>query len=98
MQAFFTVVDKLPTWDAILNSPNTAKLPDDTVARFILVLSAITRVEKESLAKWMTYLQRMDREWKALFATSVMKSQAKQAFCVMNKEFKDWALKNQWLF
>lgn len=98
MQAFFTVVDKLPTWDAILNSPTTAKLPDDTVARCILVFSAITRVEKESLAKWMTYLQRMDKEWQALFCTSVMKSPSKQAFCVMNKEFKEWALANQWLF
>lgn len=98
MQAFFTVVDKLPTWDAILNSPTTAKLPDDTVARCILVFSAITRVEKESLAKWMQYLQRMDKEWQALFCTSVMKSPSKQAFCVMNKEFKEWALANQWLF
>jgi len=98
MQAFFTVVDKLPTWDAILASPNTAKLPEDTVARCILVFSAITRVEKESLAKWMTYLQRMDKEWQALFCTSVMKSASKQAFCVMNKEFKEWALANQWLF
>jgi hypothetical protein len=98
MQAFFTVVDKLPTWDAILNSPTTAKLPDDTVARCILVFSAITRVEKETLAKWMQYLQRMDKEWQALFCTSVMKSPSKQAFCVMNKEFKEWALANQWLF
>ena len=98
MQAFFTVVDKLPTWDAIMASPATTKMPNDTVAKCILVFSAITRVEKDSLPKWMTYLQRMDMELQALFATSVMKSQAKQAFCVMNKEFKDWALKNQWLF
>jgi len=28
----------------------------------------------------------------------VMKSPTKQAFCVVNKEFKDWALANQWLF
>jgi hypothetical protein len=98
MQAFFTVVDKLPTWDAILNNPAGAKLPDDTVARCILVFSAITRVEKETLAKWMVYLQRMDKEWQALFCTSVMKSESKQAFCIMNKEFKEWALANQWLF
>lgn len=98
MQAFFTVVDKLPTWDAILMSPETAKLPADAVARCIMVFSAITRVEKDTLAKWMTYLQRMDKEWQALFATSIMKSQAKQSFCVMNREFKDWALANQWLF
>jgi hypothetical protein len=98
MQAFFTVVDKLPTWEAILNDPKGAKLPDDTVAKCILVFSAITRVTKDTLTKWMDYVQRMDMEWQALFATSVMKSSDKQAFCVMNKDFKDWALKNQWLF
>jgi len=98
MQAFFTVVDKLPSWDALLASPDTAKMPDDAVARCIMVFSAITRVERDTLAKWMKYLQRMDKEWQALFATSVMKSPGKQAFCVTNKEFKDWALANQWLF
>ena len=98
MQAFFTVVDKLPTWDALMASPLTAKLPDDAVARCIVVFSAITRVERDTLSKWMQYVQRMDKEWQALFATSVMKSPLKQAFCVMNKDFKDWALANQWLF
>jgi hypothetical protein len=98
MQAFFTVVDKLPTWDAIINDPKNTKLPEDTVAKCILVFSAITRVTKDTLTKWLDYAQRMDKEWQALFATSVMKSADKQAFCVMNKDFKDWALKNQWLF
>ena len=98
MQAFFTVVDKLPTWDAIMANPMTAKLPNDAVAKCILVFSAITRVEKDTLSKWMSYVQRMDKEWQALFATSVMKSPSKQAFCVLQKDFKDWALNNQWLF
>ena len=98
MQAFFTVVDKLPTWDQITKSPDTAKLPDDTVARCILVFGAITRVTKETLSDFMTYVQRMDKEWQALFATSVMKSPQKQPFCVTNKSFKDWAIANQWLF
>jgi len=98
MQAFFTVVDKLPTWDAIMANPLSAKMPTDAVAKCILVFSAITRVEKETLGKWMAYVQRMDKEWQALFATSVMKSPVKQAFCVMHKDFKDWALANQWLF
>ena len=98
MQAFFTVVDKLPTWEAILASPGTAKLPNDAVAKCILVFSAITRVQKETLSKWMDYVKRMDMEWQALFATSVMKSPEKQAFCVSNADFKNWALSNQWLF
>jgi hypothetical protein len=98
MQAFFTVVDKMPSWDAVIADPKGAKVPDDTIARCILVFSAITRVERDTLGKWMSYLQRMEKEWQALFATSVMKSPQKQAFCVTNKEFKDWALANQWLF
>jgi hypothetical protein len=98
MQAFFTVVDKLPTWEQITKSPMTAKLPDDAVARCILVFGAIARVAKDTLGDFMQYVQRMDKEWQALFATSVMKSAQKQAFCVTNKEFKDWALANQWLF
>lgn len=97
MQAFFTVVDKLPTWESVIANPSSAKLPDDTVAKCILVFSAIARVEKDTLSKWLTYSKRMDMEWQALFATSVMKSN-KQSFCVMNSDFKDWALKNQWLF
>ena len=97
MKAFFTVVDKLPTWDAVIANPATAKMPDDTVAKCILVFSAIARVEKETLSKWLTYAKRMDMEWQALFATSVMKSN-KQSFVVQNGDFKDWALKNQWLF
>lgn len=98
MQAFFTVVDKLPTWEAILSSPKSAKLPDDTVAKCILVFSAISRVDKDSLDKWLDYSDRMDKEWQALFAKSIVKSQTKQAMAVTNKKFVDWATKNQWLF
>jgi len=98
MQAFFTVVDKLPTWDAIMQSPDTAKVPDDAVAKCILVFSAITRVEKDTLGKWLRYAERLDKELQALFARSVVKSTAKQAMAVSNKDFVNWATINQWLF
>ena len=98
MQAFLTVADKLPTWEAIVASPNTAKLPTDPVAKCIMVFSAVTRIERDTLSSWMDYLNRMDKEWQALFAKSVMRSPAKQAFCVTNRSFKDWALQNEYLF
>ena len=98
MQAFLTVADKLPTWEAIQTAPDKAKLPDDAVAKCIMVFSAIARVERDTLANWMAYMQRMDKEWQALFAKSVMRSPAKQSFCVLNRQFKDWALANQYLF
>ena len=98
MQAFFTVADTLPSWSAIIDSPTTAILPNDTIAKCMLVFSAISRVEKDTLSQWMAYVQRMDEEWQALFATSVMKSSTKQQFCVTNKQFVDWAVSHQWIF
>jgi hypothetical protein len=98
MQAFFTVVDKLPTWEAIMDSPNTAKVPDDAVAKCILVFSALTRVDKETLPKWLKYADRLDKELQALFARSLVKNTTKQAMAVSNKEFVKWATDNQWLF
>lgn len=97
MQAFFTVVDKLPTWDSIVKDPVGTRLPDDTVAKCILVFSALSRITSESFDKWMTYLQRMDKEWQALFCRSVMKSD-KQGTAVKNDKFRKWAMDNQWLF
>ena len=98
MQAFFTVVDKLPTWEAICESPSSAKVPDDAVAKCILVFSAITRVDKDTLPKWLKYADRLDKELQALFARSIVKSTNKQAMAVSNKEFVKWATDNQWLF
>jgi len=98
MQSFFTVVDKLPTWEAIIKDPAGAKVPEDTIAKCILVFSAITRVEKDSLDAWLTYVQRIELEWQALFATSVMKSKVKQAICAANKSFRNWCVQNTWLF
>jgi hypothetical protein len=98
MQAFLTVADKLPTWEAVQADPSNTKLPDDTVAKCIMVFAAIARVGKDSLTNWMTYMQRMDKEWQALFAKSVMRAPGKQAFCVTNKAFKDWAVRHEYLY
>lgn len=97
-QAYFTVVDKLPTKEQIIKTPDAAKLPDDTIARCLLVYGALTWVTKETLSPAMQYFKRMEKEWQAMLATSLMKIPAKQSFCVTNKDFKDWALANQWMF
>lgn len=100
MEAFFTVVDRLPTWEAIIKDPAGAKVPgaNDAVAKCLTVFSAITRVEKDTLDNWLTYADRLDKEWQALFAKSIVKSPVKQGMAVSNKKFKDWAIANQWLF
>jgi hypothetical protein len=82
MQAFFTVIDKLPTWEAIINDPKGAKLPDDVVARCLTVFSAVARIkDSPTVEKFMGYVTRMEKEWQALFARSIMASSEKQKVC-----------------
>lgn len=96
MPAFFSIYDKLPTREQIAKSPETAKLPDDVVARCMLVYGALTWVAKDTLDAVITYVKRMDLEWQALFATSLMKIEAKASFACHNASLKEWAVKNQW--
>ena len=98
MEAFFAVADKLASWDAIIANPEQAKLPDDTVAKCIQIFGAISQVDKTTFDQWMTYLGRMDKEWQALFARSIVKSSTKSGIAVSNKKFVKWATENSWLF
>jgi hypothetical protein len=98
MQAFFTVIDKLPTWEAIINDPKGAKLPDDVVARCLTVFSAVSRVkDNQTIEKFMDYLMRMEKEWQALFARSIMSSSEKQKLAIRSDKFKQWAMDNHWM-
>lgn len=100
MQAFFHVVDKLPSWEVIIKDPDGAPMPgvQDVIAKCLLVFGAITRVDRASMDSWLTYAERMEMEWQALFAKSVMRSSSKQSIAIGNDRFKKWAIKNQWAF
>jgi hypothetical protein len=100
MQAFFTVVDKLPTWEAIIADPKNAKLPGptDVIAKCLIVFSALTRFDEKSIDPWIDYVERMEMEWQALFAKSGMKSTTKQKILTHNEKFKSWAVNNSWAF
>ena len=100
MQAFFTVVDKLPTWESIVADPKGAKVPGatDVIAKCMVVFSALTRVDDKSIDAWIDYAERLDLEWQAMFAKSAMRSSTKQAILTRNTKFKQWAIKNQWAF
>ncbi len=97
MQAFFTVADKLPSWNDILKSPAKVKLPADTIARCILVFSAVTQVTKDTLTPCMEFVKRLDLEWQALFVNGMIRS-SKQSFALGNDDFRKWAVDNTWLY
>jgi hypothetical protein len=83
------VVDKLPTWEAVIKDPEGVDVPDDVIAKCIFVFSALSRVEKDTLDKCLVYVERMEKEWQALFCKTLAKSATKQKWVVMNDKFKN---------
>jgi hypothetical protein len=94
MQAFIAYQDQLPSWDSILASPTTAKVPDSPGACCVLVYGAISKVDKANFGKVMEYLKRFEPEWQATFGISVAKHPERYAIAASHPAFRDWALEN----
>jgi len=95
MQAYIEFSDQLPTWEATIKDPKNTKIPSSAGACAIVVFGAIARVEKDTIAPFMQYLERFDAEWQAVFAINIAKSPAKQSIAFSAKAFSDWVAKNQ---
>ena len=95
MQAYIEFADQLPTWEATITDPKHTKLPESPGACAIVVFGAISRVTKESITPFMTYLERFSAEWQAVFAINIAKTPSKQSIAFSCKAFSDWVAKNQ---
>jgi len=87
----------LPSWESIMDSPEKAQLPESPAAVCMLVYSAVQRVEKDTINKWIKYMNRISKEAQGLFATSVMRTQ-KKTVVGTSTEFVKWATANNYLF
>ena len=63
----------------------------------MLVYSAVQRVEKDTINKWIKYMGRISKEAQGLFATSVMRT-GKKSVVGTSTEFVKWATANNYLF
>ena len=97
LQSWITMGDSLPKRNEILNSPNTARMPDNVAGKLMLTYQALQWVSKDTLDAWMDYMARMPKEVQALFCTSIVKKPAK-AFVIENDRFTKFAIANQYLF
>ena len=87
----------LPSWDSIMADPMKAQIPESPAAVCMLVYSAVQRVEKDNINKWIKYMGRISKEAQGLFATSVMRTQ-KKSVVGTSTEFVKWATANNYLF
>ena len=94
-QAFIDYQDQLPSWDTIIKSPTSVPVPDSAGACATMVYGAIEKVEKDTLEKFMTYLERFDSEWQAAFCINLAKKAKKQSLAFSSKAFADWVTENE---
>jgi len=95
MQAYIAYQDQLPTWDSIMKQPMTATIPDSPGACAVMVFGAIAKLDKNNIAPFMDYVERMEPEWQAAFCINTAKSKTKQAVAFSSKKFADWVRNNE---
>lgn len=100
ISAFFVVKDRLTSVDAIVAAPDTAPIPatTDAVAQCVMVFNLITQIKKNTIAPFVTYMERLPKEYQALFAKSAMATADKQKMAIECDGFRAWALANHWMF
>jgi len=101
LAVFIEMADKLPTLESIKTRPDTALVPDNTAALCMVVFRVLGCIEKEWVAAWHTYLQRLPNEAQSLFVNGVRSnkySDARRAVVMNSPGFTQWVHKFSYLF
>ena len=89
MMAFVKVADQLPTVASIKADPMTAKIPESTSAKCMVVFRALGTIDRDWVNAWMDYM----------LANGVRaKNYSKRSMMFQNKKFVDWSSANNHLF
>lgn len=98
LAAFIDLADSLPSRKDIIETPETAKVPNDPAALCILAFGAVQWVDKHTISKWFTYMQRAPKELQSIFCLTAAKSEDKKKVLFSSQSFIDWARANHYLF
>ena len=99
MCAFFSLERELPTFESIMENPDTAIVPENLTAKVILMFQAVDKVEtQDDLSSFMHYLERVkNKEMSAIFVTMLMTLPKGVALAKNNKQVQEWVLANKHL-
>tara|TARA_R110000764_G_scaffold230105_1_gene321210 strand:- start:1203 stop:1802 length:600 start_codon:yes stop_codon:yes gene_type:complete len=99
MCAFFSLERELPTWESIMENPDTAIVPENLTAKVILMFQAVDKTEtQDDLSSFMTYLERIkNKEMSAIFVTMFMTTEKGVRLGKNNKKIQEFVLANKHL-
>ena len=85
----------MPKFQSIIDSPNTARIPDGEGAIAVLCYGLLEKVDNNNLTQILTYLERIDLEWQCIFCINLAKHKTKSQFAFANAKFASWCAANQ---
>jgi hypothetical protein len=99
MCAFFSLEKELPTFQSIMDNPDTAIVPENLTAKVILMFQAVDKVEtQDDLSSFMQYLSRIkNKEMSAIFVTMFMSIERGIRLGKNNKDIQEFVLANKHL-
>lgn len=98
LHVFVQLANKMPAWQAILNDPANAPLPDNPVACMMTVYRAVSRTTKGTLDAVMTYMQRLPMELQAVFVNQLLRDPKRSTWSALNAGFTQYIIKNNWVY
>lgn len=100
MSAFLALERKLPSFDEILDKPESIAIPDEISANLILMFQATDKLKtQDDLTKFMKFIKRNpSSEIQAVFFTMICRHKDGIKLARNNAEIAKWATENHELF
>ena len=89
---FLKIWEQLPSFDAILLSPDTTPVPTEPAALFAVATGLAMRGTSANAGRVITYARRMAKEYQVFCIRDLLRKEPKAANC---KAFIEWASANQ---
>jgi hypothetical protein len=94
LDAMVRLGDSIPSFESIIRSPETAKLPEGVGASFLMAYMCAGRVKEDTMDAVMTYVGRWTSfESVALFISTIAANATKVRFAIKNRAFTQQAAK-----
>lgn len=92
MEAAIALEDRVPRRDVILANPDTAPLPTDISAHYLLAMRCAAQASQKTMEAFVTYVERWKHmEAKTLFATMIAGNKNKVVWALKTPNFRNLA-------
>jgi hypothetical protein len=90
--------DALPTYEEIVRHPDKAPVPESAVAKIVVAIKVMQRVEQTDYDNAHDYILRMPMEIQGVFFNQIMKHPAKKDWVASTNKFTQFIRKNFVMF